>query len=189
MYTTATLDEQIERDVVEGERQLANQEMLIVELKRQSQETTKAEAELDRMRADQRLRNQDRQRLLSRLHDSASSPVPGSSAVALSGRSRPAVLLINPGAMKLLVREDIVLRSLTILGGRHMADPIRHLWTPEEIEKLRAMAGNHRREKIAAELNRGAPAVALKAHQLGISLRYHAMPKRRPSTAESAPRK
>jgi hypothetical protein len=121
--------------------------------------------------------------------DSASSPVPGSSAVALSGRSRPAVLLINPGAMKLLVREDIVLRSLTILGGRHMADPVRHLWTSEEIEKLRAMAGNHRREKIAAELNRGAPAVALKAHQLGISLRYHAMPKRRPSTAESAPRK
>ncbi|OSJ35146.1 hypothetical protein CT676_41885 [Bradyrhizobium sp. MOS001] len=62
MYTTATLDEQIERDVVEGERQLANQEMLIVEPK-----TTKAEAELDRRRADQRLRNQDRQRLLSRL--------------------------------------------------------------------------------------------------------------------------
>ena len=67
MYTTATLDEQTERDVVEGERQLAKQEMLIVELKRQSQETTKAEAELDRRRADQRLRNQDRQRLLSRL--------------------------------------------------------------------------------------------------------------------------
>ncbi|MGY4363819.1 hypothetical protein ACVW0J_010376 [Bradyrhizobium sp. i1.7.7] len=58
-----------------------------------------------------------------------------------------------------------------------MADPVRHPWTSEEIEKLKAMAGNHRREKIAAELNRGAPAVALKAHQLGISLRYHAMPK------------
>jgi hypothetical protein len=69
MDTTVTFDElrQIERDVVEGERQLAKQEALIVELKRQRQETTKAEAELERMRADQRLRELDRQRLLLRL--------------------------------------------------------------------------------------------------------------------------
>ncbi|APG09840.1 hypothetical protein JQ582_41190 [Bradyrhizobium japonicum] len=66
-----------------------------------------------------------------------------------------------------------------------MSDPVRRPWTSEEIEKLKAMAGNHRREKIAAELNRGAPAVALKAHQLGISLRYHADAKA--STTQSAP--
>ncbi|MDI3567205.1 hypothetical protein [Bradyrhizobium sp. Arg816] len=69
MDTTVTFDKlrQIERDVVEGERQLAKQEALIVELKRQRQETTKAGAELERMRADQRLRELDRQCLLSRL--------------------------------------------------------------------------------------------------------------------------
>jgi hypothetical protein len=44
-----------------------------------------------------------------------------------------------------------------------------------------------RREEIAAELNRGVSSVAVKAHQLSISLRYHGPPKRRPSTAASAP--
>jgi hypothetical protein len=69
MYTTAIYDElrQIERDVVEGERRLAEQEALVIELKRQNQETAEAEAELERMRGDQRSRDQDRQRLLSRL--------------------------------------------------------------------------------------------------------------------------
>ena len=69
MYATAIYDElrQVERDVVEGERRLAEQEALIVEMKRQNEETSKAESELERMRADQRGRDQDRQRLLSRL--------------------------------------------------------------------------------------------------------------------------
>jgi hypothetical protein len=69
MYTTAIYDElrQIEHDVVEGERRLAEQEALVIELKRQNQETAKAEAELERMRGDQRSRDQDRQRLLSLL--------------------------------------------------------------------------------------------------------------------------
>lgn len=69
MYTTAIFDElaQIERDVVEGERRLAKQEALVIELKRQNREAAKAEAELERMRAEQRRRDQDRQRLLSRL--------------------------------------------------------------------------------------------------------------------------
>jgi hypothetical protein len=40
------------------------------------------------------------------------------------------------------------------------------------------MAGNHRRETIAAELNRGVSSVAVKAHQLSISLRYHGLLKR-----------
>ena len=68
-----------------------------------------------------------------------------------------------------------------------MANSVRHPWTSEDLEKLKAMAGNHRRETIAADLNRGVSSVAVKAHQLGISLRYHAMPKRRPSAAGSAP--
>lgn len=69
MYTTAIDDElrQVERDVVEGERRLAEQEALVIELKRQNQDTANAEAELERMRGDQRRRDQDRQRLLSRL--------------------------------------------------------------------------------------------------------------------------
>ncbi|QOG24022.1 hypothetical protein FOM02_43155 [Bradyrhizobium sp. SEMIA] len=58
---------QVERDVVEGERRLAEQERLIVELKRGGQDTEPAEQELERLRKDQRLRNQGRQRLLSRL--------------------------------------------------------------------------------------------------------------------------
>ena len=64
MYTTAIYDElrQIERDVAEGERRLAEQEALVVEIKRQNQESAKAEAELERMRGDQRTRDHDRQR-------------------------------------------------------------------------------------------------------------------------------
>lgn len=75
MYTTAIYDELalIERDVVEGERRLA-QEALVIELKYQNQEADKAEAELERMRADQRRRDQDRQRLLSRLQPWETAP-------------------------------------------------------------------------------------------------------------------
>ena len=57
-----------------------------------------------------------------------------------------------------------------------MANSVRP-WTSEDLETLKAMAGNHRREEIAAELNRGVSSVAVKAHQLGISLRYHAAAK------------
>lgn len=69
MYTTAIYEElrQIEREVVDGERRLADQEALVVQMKKQNQDTTKAEAELERMRAEQRRRDNDRQRLLSRL--------------------------------------------------------------------------------------------------------------------------
>lgn len=58
---------QIEREVVEGERRLAEQEHLIVELRREGQDTERAEQELETLRKDERLRNQDRQRLLSML--------------------------------------------------------------------------------------------------------------------------
>lgn len=69
MYRDALSDQlrHIEREVVEGERRLANQEALLVGLKRQGKDTAAAEAELDRQRSDQRRREQDRQRLLARL--------------------------------------------------------------------------------------------------------------------------
>ncbi|MCK1382676.1 hypothetical protein [Bradyrhizobium sp. 21] len=57
----------IESDVVEGERRLAEQEALIVELKRQSLNTGNAEKELEMLRQNQRRCDQDRQRLLSLL--------------------------------------------------------------------------------------------------------------------------
>lgn len=69
MYKAPIYDElrQVERDVVEGERRLAEQEALIVELKRQGLNTDNAEKELETLRQDQRRRDQDRQRLLSLL--------------------------------------------------------------------------------------------------------------------------
>ena len=57
----------LENDRAEGERRLAKQEALIVELKREKRDFAKAEAELERMRHDQRRYDQDRQRLLSLL--------------------------------------------------------------------------------------------------------------------------
>jgi hypothetical protein len=44
-------------------------------------------------------------------------------------------------------------------------------WSQDDVEQLKAMAGNYSREKIASQLKRGPSAVAVKAHQLGISLR------------------
>ncbi|QOZ13237.1 hypothetical protein [Bradyrhizobium sp. CCBAU 51765] len=69
MFNDALFDElrQLERNVVEAERRLAEQEAMIVELKRQHQDISSAEAELETMRANQRQRQQDRQRLLSLL--------------------------------------------------------------------------------------------------------------------------
>lgn len=70
MYSDVLLDRlrQIEREVVEGERQLAAQEARIVELKRQNQDMTTAQTELATLRSGQRRREQDRQRLLSHLN-------------------------------------------------------------------------------------------------------------------------
>jgi hypothetical protein len=44
-------------------------------------------------------------------------------------------------------------------------------WTPEEISKLKSMAQMYPAAKIANELGRGAAAVAVKAHELKLSLR------------------
>ena len=69
MLNDALLDElrQLERDVVQAERQLAEQEAWIVDLKLQHQDASSAQAELEIMRDNQRQRQQDRQRLLSLL--------------------------------------------------------------------------------------------------------------------------
>ena len=52
-----------------------------------------------------------------------------------------------------------------------MANFVRR-WTSDDIGKLKEMAGKQSREKIAAELGRGPSAIAVKAHQLRISLRW-----------------
>ena len=69
MDRTSIYDElnRVERDVVAGERQLAEQERLVLDLKRDAQDTASAEKELERLRECQRLLDQDRQRLLSLL--------------------------------------------------------------------------------------------------------------------------
>ncbi|MCA6122945.1 hypothetical protein J6500_13705 [Bradyrhizobium sp. WSM 1704] len=66
MHKEALMDElrRIERDVVEGERRLAEHEALLIEMKRLNQDTTKIQAELELMRRNHLDREQDRQRLL-----------------------------------------------------------------------------------------------------------------------------
>jgi uncharacterized protein (DUF3084 family) len=70
MYKDAITDElrQIELDVVEGERLLAELEALLIELKRLTEDTTKVQAELVVARKNLLDREQSRQRLLSLLH-------------------------------------------------------------------------------------------------------------------------
>ena len=70
MYKDAIMDElrQIELDMVEGERRLAELEARLGELKRLNADTTKVRAELDVMRKNQLDREQNRQRLLALLH-------------------------------------------------------------------------------------------------------------------------
>ena len=58
----------IEAEVVQGERQLAEHEALLVTLQRQKEDTSKVREELEMMRTQQRAREQQRQQLLSLLH-------------------------------------------------------------------------------------------------------------------------
>ncbi|MCA1402782.1 hypothetical protein A6X20_24720 [Bradyrhizobium elkanii] len=70
MHKDSIMDElrQIERDVVEGEKRLAEQEALLIELKRSNESTIKAQAQFEMMRKAQLDREQRRQCLLSLLH-------------------------------------------------------------------------------------------------------------------------
>jgi hypothetical protein len=69
MYKDAILEEleRVERDVVEAERQLAEQEALLVALERQNEDTSKVRTVLDLVREAQQRRQAERQRLLSLL--------------------------------------------------------------------------------------------------------------------------
>ena len=69
IYRDSLQDElrRIELAAVNGERKLAEQEALVVSLKKQNLDVSKAEAELEMMRENQRLYEQDRQRLLYQL--------------------------------------------------------------------------------------------------------------------------
>jgi hypothetical protein len=57
----------IEGEVAQGERQLAEQEALLVDLQRRREDTSKVCEELEGMRKQQRAREHERQRLLSLL--------------------------------------------------------------------------------------------------------------------------
>lgn len=63
--TAAVYDElrRIEGEVVQGERQLAEQEALLVALRRQNEDTANVREELERLRTQQRAREHERQRL------------------------------------------------------------------------------------------------------------------------------
>jgi hypothetical protein len=70
VHRDSLMDElrRIELAVVEGERQLAEQEALLVNLKKQDGDVSQAELILEMMRETQRRNEHDRQRLLSLLH-------------------------------------------------------------------------------------------------------------------------
>ena len=69
VYRDSLMDElrRIELAVVEGERQLAEQEALLVSLKKQDGDVSQAELALEMMRETQPRNEHDRQRLLSLL--------------------------------------------------------------------------------------------------------------------------
>jgi hypothetical protein len=69
MHSENLFDElrRLESEVVEGERRLAEQEALVVALKKRNEDQSDAEAALEIMRRSQQQLDQDRQRLLSLL--------------------------------------------------------------------------------------------------------------------------
>jgi hypothetical protein len=69
MYRDSLLNElrRVELAAINGERQLAEQERLLVSLKKQHQDISQAQETLEVMRENQRRNEQDRQRLLSLL--------------------------------------------------------------------------------------------------------------------------
>jgi hypothetical protein len=50
---------------------------------------------------------------------------------------------------------------------------LRQPWTNKDIETLRALAKRRKAADIAAELGRSPGSIAVKAHQIGVSLRFH----------------
>jgi len=70
MYKDSLFDElrRVDCEVAEGERELAEQEARVAELKRGGQDASTAQALLEAMREKQRFRDQERQRLLALVH-------------------------------------------------------------------------------------------------------------------------
>jgi hypothetical protein len=65
-----------------------------------------------------------------------------------------------------------------------MPNPTFRRWTADDVAKLKNLAQKHRAAEIAAQLGRSQSATAVKAHQLGLSLR---VPERKESdTAEAS---
>jgi len=52
-----------------------------------------------------------------------------------------------------------------------MAGSLRRRWSADDVARLRQLAGIHPRNAIAAGLDRAPSALAVKAHQLKVSLR------------------
>jgi hypothetical protein len=52
-----------------------------------------------------------------------------------------------------------------------MPNPTFRRWTADDIAKLKSLAQKHRSADIAARLGRSPSATAVKAHQLGLSLK------------------
>jgi hypothetical protein len=59
-------------------------------------------------------------------------------------------------------------------------------WTNEDIETLKALARQRKAADIAAELGRSPGSTAVKAHQLGISLRTPPSGAARPASGDGA---
>jgi len=76
MHKDAIIDElrQIELDVVENEKRLAELEALLIEMKRLNEDTTRVQAKLDLMRRNQLDRDQSRQRLTFASSSLAANP-------------------------------------------------------------------------------------------------------------------
>jgi hypothetical protein len=64
-----------------------------------------------------------------------------------------------------------------------MPNPTFRRWTADDIAKLKNMARKEPSANVAAQLGRSVGATAVKAHELGISLR---MPRRSGRAAEEA---
>jgi hypothetical protein len=58
-----------------------------------------------------------------------------------------------------------------MLGELPMPNPTFRRWTADDIAKLKNMAQREPRANVAAQLGRSVGATAVKAHQLGISLK------------------
>jgi hypothetical protein len=49
---------------------------------------------------------------------------------------------------------------------------MRRNWTPDEVAKLKSLAGKMPAAKVASDLGRGLSATMVKAHQLRVSMKY-----------------